>query len=793
MFRRILLLFALIAISLSAQPLQGIKFCIDPGHGGHDPANDRYIPATGFWESEGNWAKANYLKPILEDLGATVIITRDGNDDADDLLLSQRAAIANAYNVDYFNSIHSNGYDGTRNSTLVLFRGYDNSPIFPVAKAVGNVLNNRIYSHHRTTNKSLRGDWSFYPSWGTSGLGVLRPLSMPGTLTEGSFHDYVPESWRLKGEAYLKHEAYAIARGLIDYFSSSGGSGKGSIAGIARDVTQNVSYFYLSGTNDAKVPLNYTYANLEDNSKTFTGDDQNNGFYLLDSLDPGQYKVYITAENYQLDSATVTVTEDNTTFVDKWLDEAPNFNPPVVLDNHPADGASDVSLKTNISIYFDISMNKTSVINALSINDSISYTYFWTENDKKLTIVPDANLSPGSTYTVSITTDAKTKFDVAIAEPFSFEFSTRSKLNLLAHYPLVDEVDVSNTLEIRLDFDAPIVMTTLPSNIGLYDVEGNTVVVVLKGELLEFGKIYFEPRNPLPANTDYFVRLKSGIGDTEGLFLGEDYEIKFTSGDWGVQPGGTLIDFENVETWWDPEQSGSTTGTSSEETTFAASTEKSYAGDKSGKLTYVFTNEAGGLCRVYNSAKPSIGNVGDESFGTWIFGDNSNNVLEYWFYENQTQNVIKHIDTLNWTGWKFKKIVKNQISASGDILFHSFVIRQTPEGTKSSVLYFDEAILEGLVGVEDETTTPEKFALNQNYPNPFNPSTTISFTLPETGDVNLSIFNVLGQRVADINKIAMPVGTHSVNWDASGLTSGVYIYRLTSGNFTQSMKMILLK
>ena len=153
MFRRILFLFALLTITLSAQPLQGIKFCIDPGHGGHDPANDRYMPATGFWESEGNWAKANYLKPILEDLGAIVIITRDGNDDSDDLSLSQRAAIANAYDVDYFNSIHSNGYDGSSNYTLVLFRGYDNSPVFPVAKTVGGFLNNKIQQHNRTTNK----------------------------------------------------------------------------------------------------------------------------------------------------------------------------------------------------------------------------------------------------------------------------------------------------------------------------------------------------------------------------------------------------------------------------------------------------------------------------------------------------------------------------------------------------------------------------------------------------------------------------------------------------------------
>lgn len=86
-----------------------------------------------------------------------------------------------------------------------------------------------------------------------------------------------------------------------------------------------------------------------------------------------------------------------------------------------------------------------------------------------------------------------------------------------------------------------------------------------------------------------------------------------------------------------------------------------------------------------------------------------------------------------------------------------------------------------------------RFALAQNYPNPFNPSTTIAFSLPISGDVTLSVYNVLGQRVAMLVNGQMAAGTHSVAFDASRLASGMYIYELRSGSFVQQKRMMLVK
>ncbi len=94
----------------------------------------------------------------------------------------------------------------------------------------------------------------------------------------------------------------------------------------------------------------------------------------------------------------------------------------------------------------------------------------------------------------------------------------------------------------------------------------------------------------------------------------------------------------------------------------------------------------------------------------------------------------------------------------------------------------------------DFSDLPAGYALSQNYPNPFNPSTTINFTLPVTSEVRLAIYNTLGQRVATVlNNQRFTSGTHAVNFDASRLASGVYIYRLEANNFTADRKMVLIK
>ena len=85
------------------------------------------------------------------------------------------------------------------------------------------------------------------------------------------------------------------------------------------------------------------------------------------------------------------------------------------------------------------------------------------------------------------------------------------------------------------------------------------------------------------------------------------------------------------------------------------------------------------------------------------------------------------------------------------------------------------------------------YSLSQNYPNPFNPSTQIKFSIKESGMVSLKIFDVLGREVATLVNNEYAAGNYSVDFSAAGLSSGIYFYRLESGSFVQTNKMMLIK
>ena len=98
-----------------------------------------------------------------------------------------------------------------------------------------------------------------------------------------------------------------------------------------------------------------------------------------------------------------------------------------------------------------------------------------------------------------------------------------------------------------------------------------------------------------------------------------------------------------------------------------------------------------------------------------------------------------------------------------------------------------------IVSNDEEPNTPDRFSLSQNYPNPFNPSTNIPFQLSEASKVEISVYSILGQKVATIVNELYPAGAHSIQWNAQDLASGVYIYRMQAGGFTQTRKFVLLK
>ena len=114
-------------------------------------------------------------------------------------------------------------------------------------------------------------------------------------------------------------------------------------------------------------------------------------------------------------------------------------------------------------------------------------------------------------------------------------------------------------------------------------------------------------------------------------------------------------------------------------------------------------------------------------------------------------------------------------------------------GTKEGQVYKISGNNSATTVGDNNISTPTEYKLAQNYPNPFNPSTTIEFVVPQAGKYSLKVYNTLGQEVANLVENELASGVHKVNFDASRIASGMYIYRLSGNNVNVSKKMILMK
>jgi hypothetical protein len=114
-------------------------------------------------------------------------------------------------------------------------------------------------------------------------------------------------------------------------------------------------------------------------------------------------------------------------------------------------------------------------------------------------------------------------------------------------------------------------------------------------------------------------------------------------------------------------------------------------------------------------------------------------------------------------------------------------------GAGSRILATNRVVKEADIAQADDAPRAVKVGLDQNYPNPFNPRTTISYTLPAETRVSLVVYDASGREVATLVNETKGAGRHAVDFNATGLSSGVYFYRLVAGAIVEQKKMVLLK
>ncbi len=202
---------------------------------------------------------------------------------------------------------------------------------------------------------------------------------------------------------------------------------------------------------------------------------------------------------------------------------------------------------------------------------------------------------------------------------------------------------------------------------------------------------------------------------------------------------------------------------------------------------------------LYNTAVlPAVNGVGGFYLATQEFsgpGITADIAYNTWFW----QKIVVTGDTISI--WAFA-----DGSSPSDTALHVFIADLGVDPAASLIIagvfdddssalhvsdiYYNEA---PALGIGDNPAIASGYELSQNYPNPFNPVTHISYTVPTTGQVNLTIYNVLGEEVSTLVNTVITPGTYTAIWNAGNLPSGVYFYRLEAGRFSQTNKLLLIK
>jgi N-acetylmuramoyl-L-alanine amidase len=802
--------------------LTGLKFCIDPGHGGFSSDDRNVVPDPGvnFWESESNFEKALLLRQLLWQQGATVILTRTSNDTLypdgnDEPSLTARWQLANANNVDWFHSIHSNASglaDNTSiNYTLMLVK--ENIPTrtaaFPQAVAMSNLIGPAIQGNLRTSSTSTWLDYTFYGGPGVGyNLGVLSGLLMPGELSEGSFHDFFPECRRLLNNSYHKMEAYAIRGAFMQYFGVPADP-RGIIAGIQTD---------LAGGG----PLNFTRVRLLPLNRVYTGDSFRNGFYMFDSLAAGVYTVRFETPGYKTDSVQVTVAAGATVFVDRTL-ESTGF--PVVVSNSPANNDTSVNPTFPVKIGFSTRMDTAAVRAAFSITPSMTGSLSWDPNNTVLTFSPVSHLPFLVSFTVKVDTNARSQAGQPLdgtgagmpGNPFVLHFRTKlirvDPPRIIVRFPDSAMTVATPYHSVNITFDEPLdPATVLPSNFAVGRIGGGILSRTLQYyEASGKGGVNLFATSPLEPGASYIVRV-SGVKDMTGNMIPNTTPVTWS---FSVGPSSrvtaTVDSFDTPPVQWkQPTADRYTTGVDTASFSFVSS--PAYPGIQTNpgaaSLSFRWDTTAGAwLLRVPLDTLAPQRSLQWQKVGTvleaYVFADGGGSQFRFGVEDSvdvypggRLQNhKVSRWYPLNWVGWKLLEwdLANDSVgvwlgspSLGGQMRFDGFQLRYIPGiSARSGTVVIDQLQIAKAVIVSARPTAgalPGRYALDQNFPNPFNPSTVIGYHLPVDARVTLKVFDLLGREIATLVDGQVQAGSHSVTWNAGSFGSGVYFARLCASD-----------
>ena len=672
--RKILYTIAIIVVATAAGMASGqVKphVYINPGHGGHE-SDDRNVvvypfaagDTAGYWESNSNLKKGFALNNCLRAKGYTTSMSRVTNDANSDLALSTIVALCNSSGADIFYAIHSNatGVASRRNHILGLYRGPTGSPVVANSDYLALTLMERLQVNQAavwTSGYQIAGDFTFYPDWNNAGLGVLRGNQAVSMLSEGSFHDYIPETYRLLNDNYCWMEGWNFSLGADDYFGYDDFD-KGCVAGNLRDnrMPRTMNDFIMFGDDNREPVSNATVILMDMNDTpldTCYTDDLYNGIYAFKMLDPGSYKVKVEQEHYYSQTKEITIEANKSTYCNFDLARI-RETPPEVVGYSPVWHVGDAPLYANtpVVLEFNWDMNTEATEAALHIEPAVEGHFRWEDSNYRMVFEPNDAYDVNTLYTVTLTTDAEHGGGMKLQEPFQLQFKTtyRKYLEVLDIFPHQgDKVHYKNaTIELRTD--SMLNNSYYYDKIVLTDKDGNALTYNRRNTKTSkagdpFGFIRIPVASTMTPGEEYTLTISSEMCDTAGIHLPETIVHKFTAVDAGEdKPDATVIEgFEDASSFSMVAQ------TEAANATLSASTDHLF-GAKSLQIKY--NADPSGMYHITSTALDQAFISSDDELSIHINGDMSNvNVLMNLVSTDDNDYAIINFGKIDFHGWRF--------------------------------------------------------------------------------------------------------------------------------------------
>ena len=556
-------LMAVFAVSVAnAQP----HVYINPGHGGYD-SDDRNMviypfsqgDSAGSWESKSNLRKGLALREILQNKGYKTSISRVTNTTADDLALSTIVALCNQSGADVFYSVHSNatGTSARSNFPMVFYRGYTGSPQIANADVLATDLEPYLYASQNTVwtnNYQIWGDWSFRPEWGTQGYGVLRGNRAVANLSEGSFHDYIPEAYRLLSFYYCWMEGWNISLGADKYFGRLDNYDLGVVTGNIRDDRikrlQECAQDFLIYGEDILMPIHDATVRLLDEQgnevQRCKTDTLRNGIYLFKYVTPGTYTVEVSEPSHFTQTQTVTVNANEPTYQNFYLKRVRD-TPPVVVDYSPVwhEGDPAVKCSEQIVLSFNWDMDSVTTCDAFTLEPAVEGTFSWEDSYYRLIFTPTDAFDVNTLYTLTLKRSAEHGGGTPMEQDFTMQFYTqpRNHLSELAVFPYEGAQVHYTKPTVELRVDSLLDTYNLFQKLRVLDSEGNelawnkrSIKYNKRGD--NYGFIRVPLTKDIEPGKDYQLILDADIADTAGIHLPAARVINFT----GVNAGAAKPD-----------------------------------------------------------------------------------------------------------------------------------------------------------------------------------------------------------------------------------------------------------